>query len=127
MIRPRQFGFDPQTAATNTFQEKSLDDGCRVSARQEFDSAVIALRQNGVKVKVFDDVTDRDLPDAVFPNNWFSTQPATKALVLYPMMSSVRAQEVRHDIVDYIKANYQVSALESTGCTRRLKTLKVIG
>ena len=51
----------------------------------------------------------RVLPDAVFPNNWFSTHPSFDGtLVLYPMLGSNRAKEKRQDIVDYIRDKFQV-------------------
>ena len=48
----------------------------------------------GVRVDLFEHAAEHGTPDAVFPNNWFSTHPACEAgpggvreptLVLYPM------------------------------------------
>ena len=60
MIRPRHFGFDPQTAATNSFQEQFVGGGADVSAdaRDEFDGAVVALRRHDVKAGFIFAITD---------------------------------------------------------------------
>ena len=50
-------------------------------------------------------------PDAVFPNNWFSTHAATESdgstgkrtMVLYPMKCPNRAAERRPELVELIK------------------------
>jgi hypothetical protein len=43
------------------------------AAQREFDAAVETLRGAGVTVHVVDDTATPEKPDAVFPNNWFST------------------------------------------------------
>ncbi|WP_205171715.1 citrulline utilization hydrolase CtlX, partial [Burkholderia sp. LMG 13014] len=61
----------------------------------------------GVRVHVFDDHGERDTPDSVFPNNWFSTHPGGH-VALYPMFSANRRRERRADIVEMLKAEYRV-------------------
>lgn len=53
------------------------------------------LQNAGVQVKLFQHTLEHGTPDAVFPNNWFSTHPASEtgqdsALVLYPMKTKNR-------------------------------------
>lgn len=86
-----------------------------------------------------------DAPDAVFPNNWFSTHAPHEskhegahathkhpknALVLYPMKAQARRSERREHIVSYLMPKYDIvenlsyfeyqgssgAAFEGTGC-----------
>lgn len=97
MIRPANFGFNPQTAVNNTFQNEVEILDSSTLAQQEFDGAVATLRQAGVEVVVIDDTPAPIKPDAVFPNNWVSFHPGPQAIV-YPMFSPNRQDEVRIDI-----------------------------
>lgn len=65
------------------------------SAHAEFNAMVNGLRQAGVDVVIFDYPLDQgETPDAVFPNNWFSTTEAGE-LFLFPMACANRRLEVR--------------------------------
>ena len=93
MVRPKNFGFNPQTAANNAFQnelENFTPKQVQEIALLEFDNMVSMLKTKGIKVKVFQD-TDSDTPDSIFPNNWFST--FTEETILYPMYSENRRKE----------------------------------
>jgi hypothetical protein len=101
MIRPANFGSNPETLASNRFQ--STPQGVAASeiqqlARAEFDALATALANAGVNVHVFEDTPSPIKPDAVFPNNWFSTH-ADGTVVLYPMLAPNRRLERRLDIV----------------------------
>lgn len=104
-VRPTAFGFNPETAATNSFQvdDRSLSPA-EITARatREFDGLLGALRAHGVDVHVVADA-DPDTTDAVFPNNWISLH-ADGHVVLYPMLSPRRRREVRPDIVARLEA-----------------------
>ena len=104
MIRPANFGANPETAASNAFQ-KSGESGTAPQARAlaEFDSLVEALRQAGVVVEVFEDRSEPVTPDAVFPNNWVSFH-ADGSAWLYPMLALNRRWERRPDILETLKA-----------------------
>jgi hypothetical protein len=91
LIRPTGFGFDPATAETNAFQRAVFDDDVRHNAEEEFDALLLALDKKGVGTTVFDPI-DPAAPNAVFPNNWFSTH-ADGTLVLYPMCTPSRRVE----------------------------------
>lgn len=103
MVRPANFGFNPETAGNNFYQkkdERSADD-IRELARKEFDGFVSLLRDQRVNVMVIEDSEQPVKTDAVFPNNWFSTHSDGK-LILYPMFSPNRRLERRKDIVEHL-------------------------
>jgi hypothetical protein len=103
MIAPAAFAANDQTATSNHFQqlaEKSPDTSQR--ARAEFDGLVAALRAAGVEVMVVPDTPFPVKPDAVFPNNWFSTH-ADGTVVLYPMMTPNRRIERRLDVIEELR------------------------
>lgn len=91
LVRPSGFGFDPETAATNEFQQRVPVDDARRAAAEEFDALLEALRQSGIGATVLDPL-DPSAPNAVFPNNWFSTH-ADGTVVLYPMLTPSRRRE----------------------------------
>lgn len=101
MVRPAAFGFNPETAATNRFQ-RPLKEETKIgsAARREFDGLVDALAAAGVSVIVVEDTPEPVKPDAVFPNNWFTTH-ADGVAVLYPMLNPSRRLERR---VEWIEA-----------------------
>lgn len=91
LIRPTGFGFDPETAASNGFQRVATDPGIRASATAEFDALLQALDDCGITTTVLDPVASL-APNAVFPNNWFSTHE-DGTVVLYPMLTPSRRVE----------------------------------
>jgi hypothetical protein len=110
MIRPFRFYPNPETASDNAFQRDvaSTDaDTISKAAQKEFDQAVAQLRNVGVTVHVFDDTASPEKPDAVFPNNWFSTHHDGR-VALYPMYSAARRTERRRDVLDHLRKHYRV-------------------
>ena len=103
MIEPAAFGFNAETAASNAFQhESALTPPLLLQqAQQEFDAMAAQLRSVGITVTVLEDTEAPSKPDAVFPNNWFSTH-ADGTMLLYPMQAANRRQERRPDIVEYL-------------------------
>jgi hypothetical protein len=104
MVRPARFGFNPQTAASNSFQHPS-DADVHSDACSEFDNAVQILRNHSVLVEVFQDDRANPLPDSIFPNNWFSTT-AESELYLYPMLADNRRAERRENIIKELCSRY---------------------
>jgi hypothetical protein len=103
MVRPNAFGFNPETALTNTFQHPQGDeipDPAGV-ARAEFEQLAGALLSEGVSVCIVDDSVHPAKPDAVFPNNWVSFHE-DGTVVLYPMQSASRRPERRQEILDAV-------------------------
>ena len=101
MVRPAQFGFNPDAAITNRLQSRPPAGLADVQslALAEFDVLRAALVAEGVRVCVGDDTPEPPRPDAVFPNNWVSFH-ADGTVVLYPMQPASRRPERRDDIVE---------------------------
>ncbi len=113
MIRPFRFYPNPETASDNAFQREAANADAAVisrTAQEEFDQAVELLRGAGVTVHIFEDTAAPEKPDAVFPNNWFSTHPDGR-VALYPMYSPARRNERRRDLIDELGKFYRISAL----------------
>lgn len=111
MVRPLHFGFDKETAANNAFQvnDPSLSKvEIETLARQEFDQFVDQLRSVGINIIVIEDTDQPKKPDAVFPNNWFSTHE-DGTLITYPLCPPNRRQERRVDIIDYLAEHYHIT------------------
>jgi len=110
MIRPANCGYNPQTAASNSFQkelEKLSDEEIKEKARAEFDCFVEILRAKNINVFVVEDTFAPVKPDAVFPNNWISFH-ADGAVFLYPLLSEKRNNERRADIIENLKQHFQI-------------------
>ena len=106
MVRPHHFHPNPETAADNTFQRPATADSVAAQAHAEVTEAAARLEAAGVRVHLFDS-HDPETPDAVFPNNWFSTH-AGGHVALYPMYAANRRRERRSDIIEMLKACYRV-------------------
>lgn len=103
MVRPANFGYDPLTAKTNSFQQTEGADqkhNIQQAAIDEFNSAVNTLRTKGVEVVVIDDTDEPKKPNAVFPNNWVSFHNGR--VILYPMLAENRRWERRIDLLDQL-------------------------
>jgi hypothetical protein len=105
LVRPRRFGFNPDTAASNRFQSRvdTVPAALARAARAEHDELVAALQAAGVDARVVEDTGSPAKPDAVFPNNWFSTHH-DGTVVLYPMEAPSRRAERRRDVIDGLAA-----------------------
>jgi len=109
MVRPWKFFSNPETASDNAFQKKNVEaiENISQKAKDEFDIAVETLKQHGINVHVFDDFGEKETPDSVFPNNWFSTHSGGH-IAIYPMHSPNRRRERRSDIIEMLKSEYRV-------------------
>ncbi len=101
MVRPRHFGFNAETAASNRFQRPGGSGETAVQAQAEFDAFAAALAGEGVAVCVAQDSDEPRKPDAVFPNNWVSFH-ADGTVVLYPMQAVNRRAERRREVIDSV-------------------------
>ncbi len=108
MVRPASFGWNPETASSNTFQASPSPVSAQCAALGEFDRTVAALQSAGIKVMVVDDHEESHLPDAVFPNNWMTTHDDGQIL-LYPMASPIRRGERRQEIIDALRRQFVVT------------------
>ena len=102
MVEPKAFGFNPDTARTNTFQHADADPAtAQARALVEFRQLTRALESEGVAVCAVPDTTAPVKPDAVFPNNWVSFHE-DGTLVLYPLESASRRPERRQDVIESV-------------------------
>ncbi len=114
MIRPAQFNYNAETAATNAFQKEieEHDIGKVASkAMEEFDTFANKLKAEGLNVLIFDDTPEPIKTDSVFPNNWITTH-TDGTIALYPMCHQSRRAERRQDIVDNLKSTFNYTTIE---------------
>ena len=130
MIRPHRFHPNPETAADNAFQQAIAEGempAVSAAAQREFDAAVQTLRAAGVTVHVVDDTATPEKPDAVFPNNWFSTHHDSR-VALYPMYSAARRRERRHDVIDELRKHYRITdVVDYSACEEQGQCLEGTG
>jgi len=108
LVRPACFGFNAEAAASNVFSKALADPELQSKALAEFEALARQLADAGVDVLALEDSAEPPKPDAVFPNNWFSTH-ADGTLVLYPMASAARRPERR---VEAVRALLEASGFE---------------
>jgi hypothetical protein len=132
MVPPVDFGFNEETAADNAWQTRPAPTGeIRSRACAEFDGFAAVLTAAGVHVMRLEKPATARMatPDAVFPNNWFSTT-AEGSIVIYTAATPNRRAE-RHpatlerllqshgyDIRSYVyigRIEESVRVLEGTG------------
>ncbi len=102
MVRPARFGFNPETAPTNAFQDAgsgATESAIQAAALAEFDAVAGALRAAGIEVFVGQDSPEPAKPDAIFPNNWVSFH-RDGSLVLYPLHAPNRRPERREELIE---------------------------
>lgn len=110
MVRPAHFGYNPETAENNAFQSaEGAEDVLKIKkkAEQEFDQLVDKLNSKGLQVLVFQDNPDVLKPDAVFPNNWFTTH-SDGTIVTYPMFAEARRKERDPELIEELKTDFIV-------------------
>ncbi len=112
MIRPTAFGFNAETALSNSFQHPSNLSSTKIqsAALKEFEALASKLTEHGIEVILFNDTVTPVKPDAVFPNNWFSTH-ADGTLFFYPMLSEVRRKERREDVIERLRQQFFVKQI----------------
>ncbi len=102
MVEPKAFGFNSDTARTNTFQHADADPAAaRAQALVEFRQLARALESEGVAVCAVPDTAAPVKPDALFPNNWVSFHE-DGTLVLYPLESASRRPERRQAVIESV-------------------------
>ncbi len=103
MIRPARFGANPETAASNRFQQGGATQDTPLAAQREFEGLVLRLSNAGVAVHVADDSPEPAKPDACFPNNWLSFHQ-DGSLVLYPLLAASRRAERRAEPIAQLRS-----------------------
>ncbi|MDB5133182.1 MAG: amidinotransferase [Mucilaginibacter sp.] len=111
MIRPVNFGYNEETADSNAFQRRGIDDKiAQDSALHEFNNMVNVLCKNGVDITVVDDTVEPYKPDSIFPNNWVSFHD-DGTVFLYPMQAKNRRLERREDIIAKLEDRFTVKRI----------------
>jgi hypothetical protein len=107
MVRPTGFTYNEETAVNNHFQnpiKKINSKKVTENAICEFDEMVDLLVDKGVSVDVVDPKGNKNNPDAVFPNNWFSIhEDGTR--IIYPMFAKSRRKERKVEIFKSLENN----------------------
>jgi hypothetical protein len=101
MVRPAAFGFNSETFESNPFQHLQEGD-ILVKVLSEFDRLIDRMTNKGIQVHVWQDQDTPPKPDAIFPNNWFSTHH-DGTLVLYPMAAANRRLECNEKVLGYLQ------------------------
>jgi hypothetical protein len=109
MVRPYDFGFNKETGTDNEFQINitASPEQIQKQVSREFQNMVDRLKQEGVTVLILEkpDNAVHRTPDAIFPNNWFSTEH-DGTLITYPMAAQNRRRERRVlDVEKLLNAN----------------------
>ncbi len=124
LVEPYRFRFNPQTGATNVFQQAAPPAEAAALAElavEQHRALRDLLVERGVTVTLTRSI--EDTPDGPFCNNWFSTHPAAgsdeAALVVYPLLAANRRPERRPDLIRLLRATYprfvDLSAREQEG------------
>ena len=120
MVRPKHFNFNQQTGLDNSFQSPSIltNEEVRRNAEMEFNQMAENLLNHGVEVLVFDPEYPQgvSVPDAVFPNNWFSTSE-NGDIYIFPMLTENRRQERQaKQLVEFLtQAGYGIQQVSWVG------------
>lgn len=110
MVVPAAFGYNEETAVNNSFQNKTFGEDAAKTAIKETEAYIKLLKDNGITVLVAYDTPEPRTPDAVFPNNWFSTHE-DGILVMYPMFAENRRLERKQWPLEEITANFDISKM----------------
>ncbi|HEX3568499.1 MAG TPA: arginine deiminase-related protein [Candidatus Saccharimonadales bacterium] len=110
LVRPTTFGFDEQTAVTNTFQNRVALGKPEVThfAEVEFQRLADTLEAHDIQTIIFEDEAEPPKPNAVFPNNWLSMWPDGR-LYLYPMATKSRRLERSPRVLMELAKRFQIT------------------
>jgi hypothetical protein len=105
LVRPSVFFMNDETAVDNFYQqqlEKVSYEQAFAQALKEFDRFAEILKMWEIEVLILNDTPIPHKPDAVFPNNWFSTTEEG-CLFIYPMATGNRRLERRSDLSAFLR------------------------
>ncbi len=100
MVRPQAFGYNPETALTNTFRRPHSRQMAMPARRPGRSSSSWRGRSRAKgQVCLVEDTEHPVKPDALFPNNWVSFHE-DGTLVLYPLQTVSRRFERRPEVIE---------------------------
>ena len=108
MIEPESFYSNEQTASSNHYQAKEVDevaDKIAEQALKEFHGLKNSIEKRGIKVTCLKGSSD--CPDHIFPN-WFITFE-NKTFQLFSMKAENRRLEKTKEMIDFLSQNYRLS------------------
>jgi hypothetical protein len=111
MVKPHGFDYNTETAKDNHFQTGGTglsSNEITRAALHEFEALVKQITAQGIEVIIYDDPATKETPDAVFPNNWFSTH-MDGTVYLYPMFANNRRKERRQEVLDLLTQEHGFS------------------
>ncbi|KAA8498620.1 hypothetical protein FVE85_6205 [Porphyridium purpureum] len=144
MVAPTAFHSNPDAALDNHYMaaaasatgssedaERLYDEAIRAQVLLEYNAlyTALTLRGNGcagVRAHLFTHSDHHGTPDAVFPNNWFSTHTDLEVgectLVLYPMKPLNRRKERRPEFLDRLHAFERYTYVADLTRSERMKS-----
>lgn len=116
MLRPKNFGYNPLTADSNSFQQNVKVEYSAVV--YEFEQLVEKIRAVGIDVLVLEDNLDPPKPDAIFLNNWISTHE-DGSVFIYPLEAVNRRIERRAELIEQLYNSYIFSGFSDLSATEK--------
>jgi hypothetical protein len=110
LVDPRDFSFNAETAGSNLFQQSAKIENVKEKVVKEFYAVLEALKKKDISFTVVDSPKGVQVPDAVFPNNWFAVLPSGE-LILFPMHAPNRRAEVNEILIGKIKSLFNISRI----------------
>jgi len=108
LVQPDSFGFNEETAVSNTFQKNDsilIPEFIREQALSEFNTCINILKENNINTIIYKHEESSFMPDAVFPNNWFCHLPDGQ-LFIFPMESKLRRKERIPEFREWLRQNH---------------------
>lgn len=111
MTDPIGFCYNEETAASNAFQKKTTLSNREIenNARKEFHQFVNQLSLKGVDVIIAEG--ENGIPDAVFPNNVFSTTH-DGYFIYYPMANANRRRERQMGYDQILQSQFHMKGIQ---------------
>lgn len=108
LIKPARFGFNIQTASSNSFQNRSEENNLNIQQKavEEFNNVISKAKKIGLNIIFFEDTQTPAKPDAIFPNNWVSFHH--DFTLIYPMQAQNRRLEKRLELIPKINQNKMI-------------------
>jgi len=127
MIYPEHFDLNPEIAADNFFLKNLSADKNLIKQKiiEEFNGLKSKLEDAGIEVVALNPSYSSPAPDAIFPNNWFSTH-ADGTLVIYPMMSRLRRNERHPEVIAFLRQRSN-AVIDLTGNENQSRFLEGTG
>jgi len=112
MVAPVGFQTNPETLQDNHFMHTTGDSLSEVERKALLEFSELHMKFRNAGINVYLQCAERffNTPDAVFPNNWFSTHTASEVgvstMALYPMKTPTRRAERRQHVISEFQQVY---------------------